>query len=289
MLVCLPNPSKNTTLISMAHHATGLAGLAAEALIASGSSGPSSRETSGSPSHQQFSSSASTATFDSMNIDGSSASQSSDADVDEDADEMDDLALPDAGNAAHQGGQTASDSDDTAGKGESDVDNITLLENDDEDDIYNAVDFISDSDGENSTFEEQETAHILHDFEGDAISNLGEFNLHHDGSLFPGDMPYFADQMRRIVYSNLAENLEEEESMKSPVFGAIPSAPSPPPPSPTFAFRRVRFDPNSILTPRSTMPEVNAASSNDMCDDNLPFSACSGFECKLHMHKMRLG
>ncbi|KAL9100377.1 MAG: hypothetical protein Q9163_004247 [Psora crenata] len=151
---------------------------------------------------------------------------------------------------------------------------------DEDDEDYNAVDLISESDGEDPSIEQLEEENILNRISGDmgTKGDLGDLNIFNDGSLFPGDMPYFDEQMRRMEYSNLSADLELYKS--TDIFDSFPSAPSPPPPTPTTASRRVHFDATAFRTPNSLTYEQESLFSSALFNDDNDSStgSMSGYE-----------
>ncbi|KAL9127757.1 MAG: hypothetical protein Q9217_003415 [Psora testacea] len=141
-------------------------------------------------------------------------------------------------------------------------------QDDDDDDDYNAVDLISDSDGEDPSIEQLEEENILNDVKDDVTleNDLGDFSIFSDGSLFPGDMPYFDEQMRRMEYSDLSGDMQIYKSTE--MFHSLPSAPSPPPPTPITAARRVHFDASALKSPRSHTFEQDFLSGPTFFNDN---------------------
>lgn len=109
---------------------------------------------------------------------------------------------------------------------------------DDDEEIYNAVDDISESDGDDPGAEEE--ALMLMDFEMSMGDGLGPY--HPDQ--FAGDVPYFDEQLRLLSYSNRVDIIESKPS--TPTLHAIARMPSPPPPTPTTATRRVHFDTSTL-------------------------------------------
>ena len=149
----------------------------------------------------------------------------------------------------------------------------------DDDEGYNAVDLISESDGEDPNIEQLEEDNIINDLKDDGVDNgLGDFNIFSDGSLFPGDMPYFDEQMRRMEYSNLAADMQMYKSTDT--LDSFPSAPSPPPPTPTTDTRRVRFDVSALKSPNSITFDQDFLFGSSFFneDDDSSVGSMSGYE-----------
>ena len=147
-------------------------------------------------------------------------------------------------------------------------------EDEDDDQDYNAVDLISESDGEDLRIERLEEANIL----SHITEDLDDFNILGEGSLFPGHMPYFDEQMRRMEDSNLSQEMQMYKS--TDVFDSFPSAPSPPPSTPITATRRVHFDASALNAPTSITFEQEILLGCGVLDDNddISIGSMSGYE-----------
>ena len=159
---------------------------------------------------------------------------------------------------------------------------IIASENDEDDDVYNNVDLISESDGEDPDIEQQEEANIINNFTDDKLHNtdLGDLNIFADSGLFPGDVPYFDDQIRQISYSRRVDDLRSY----SPTDNFPQPLPSPPPPTPITATRRVRFDASALKSPCSAINEQDALfTSSQPFDQESDDSSVglSGYDCGL--------
>ena len=132
------------------------------------------------------------------------------------------------GGSSHRGNESSNLQVDANGLGQ---------DADDDEEIYNAVDDISESDGEDPGIEEE--AFMLSDYDmfGDG---LGPY----DPNQYAGDVAYFDEQLRLLSYSHRAEVMESKPS--TPAFHAIARMPSPPPPTPTTATRRVHFETSTL-------------------------------------------
>ena len=159
------------------------------------------------------------------------------------------------------------------------INGIIASQDDDDDDIYNNVDLISESDGEDPDIEQQEEANIINDITDDMFPNndLGDFSIFAEGSLFPGDVPYFDEQIRQISYSIRADDVQSYSSTNA-FFRPLPS---PPPPTPTTATRRVRFDASAFKSPSSTLEDKDIVLPSDLhldYEDDSSSSGLSGYE-----------
>ena len=157
-----------------------------------------------------------------------------------------------------------------------DTTNGVIASQDDEDDeIYNNVDLISESDGEDPDIEQQEEANIINDVTDDMFpsNDLGDFNIFADSSLFPGDVPYFDEQIRQISYSSRADDVQSYSSAET----FVRPLPSPPPPTPTTATRRVHFDTSAFKSPYTALDDEVIVFPADLHFDNESESSSGGF------------
>ena len=158
---------------------------------------------------------------------------------------------------------------------------VVTSEDDEDDNIYNNVDLISESDGEDPDIEQTEEANIINEFLGDKSlgNDLDDLNLFAENSLFPGDVPYFDEQIRQISYSRRVEDLRSY----SPTDAFPQPLPSPPPPTPTVATRRVRFDSSAVVkSPCFALNEKDVFfSSGQPFDEDSDGSSIglSGYDC----------
>ena len=143
-------------------------------------------------------------------------------------------------------------------------------ESDDED--YNAVDLISDSDEGEPTVEKIEERMIIDsEEENDAafvprnnksrassVSSDGWQGFELEGSLFLSDMPFFDEQMGRLRADDLAS---ENDLYNGNSIIELDHSPSPPP------TRRVRFADNDIIPTYDTSTSTNSDADEDVFPD----------------------
>ena len=147
---------------------------------------------------------------------------------------------------------------------------ILVDESDDED--YNAVDLISDSDEEEPTVEKIEERMIIDsEEENDAafvprnnksrassVSSDGWQGFDLEGSLFLSDMPFFDEQMGRLHADDLAS---ETELYNGNSIIELDHSPSPPP------TRRVRFADDDIVPTHDNTTSTNSDADEDVFPD----------------------
>ena len=143
------------------------------------------------------------------------------------------------------------------GKGKMTEASDTLRDSDD--DVYNRVDLISDSEGDEPNVEQLEEKNIIESEEADDFNIAPAYRERSDGwedfeledGLFLEDVPYFDEQ-----YSRTDPYIPESEMELFQSASIFDGFPSPPPPSPSP--RRVRFkEPVAQLSNDSDMDSDN--------------------------------
>lgn len=206
---------------------------------------------------------------DVSNADAAESDEESDEDGEGDAFAPSGRAIEEHGDQAGHANEGVSDhkskfegrgsQDPSAFTGKTDVTEARLSLRDSDDDVYNRVDLISDSEGDEPNVEQLEERNIIESEEADNLNAAPAYPEASDGwegfeledGLFLEDAPFFDEQYGRTDSNILDREMELFQSAS--IFDEFPSPP-PPAPSP----RRVRFkEPITQLSDDSDMDSDN--------------------------------